>query len=70
MARQETQQVIEGGAFETMGKNEVIYATSTAPHHKEGATIWCSRATKEKMIEQGWATEKAPAGKKQKEDKV
>lgn len=65
--RHETQQVIDGGVFETMAKDEVIYATATAPHHKEGSPIWCSKVVKDKMIANGWATEKAPTGNKKKE---
>lgn len=62
--RQETQQVIDGGVFETMGKDEVIYATASAPHHKEGQPIWCAKIVKEKMLANGWATTEAPAGAK------
>ncbi len=35
-----------------------VYATKTAPHHKEGEAVSCAPAVADKMILNGWATEK------------
>lgn len=49
------QQEIDGGVYETV----TVYATNTAPHHKVGDTIFCSKAVADKMLKKGWATEAA-----------
>lgn len=44
-----------------------VYATATAPHHKEGEEVFCSKVLADKMLDQGWATADKPKEKKQKE---
>lgn len=44
-----------------------VFATDTAPYHKSGEEVKCSQAVADKMIANGWATDKPGAPKKQKE---
>jgi hypothetical protein len=50
----------DAGIYETA----TVYATASAPHHKEGEEIFGSKALADKMIAQGWATATKPAAKK------
>lgn len=47
----------DGGIYETT----TVWATDTAPHHKQGEEIFCSKALATKMLKNGWATDKRPA---------
>lgn len=46
----------DGGIYETT----TVWATDTAPYHKPGEEIFCSKVLAEKMLKAGWAVEKKP----------
>ena len=50
----------DGGVYETC----TVYATATAPHHKDGEKIFCSKAVGDKMIANGWAIASPASSKK------
>ena len=52
--------VKDGGVYETA----TVWATKDAPYHKEGEEVFCSKALADKMIKQGWATDKKLVAKK------
>jgi hypothetical protein len=49
--------VKDGGIYETT----TVWATDTAPYHKVGEEIFCSKVVGDKMLKAGWATDKRPA---------
>ena len=67
MTEAEAQELIkDSGIYATT----TVWATDNAPHHKEGEEVFCSKLVGDKMIAQGWATDKKPVGKKDKATQV
>lgn len=46
----------DGGIYETA----TVWATETAPFHKKGEEVFCSKVVADKMLKNGWATDKKP----------
>lgn len=44
-----------------MSSTKKLYATSTAPFHKEGELLNCADSIAEMMVKNGWATTKEDA---------